>query len=180
MEIQTSAYSTPCGAMRIATYGGDLILCDWDNVQILRKIQRIEKAIGTQLTEGISPLATETMHQLDEYFAGQRRQFDLPIRFIGTDFQKRVWQSLLSIPYGETITYAEQSRRLGIPKAIRAIASANGANPISVIAPCHRVIGSNGKLTGYAGGLNVKQFLLDLEKPSLLTNYRITSSHITE
>ncbi len=152
--------------MRIATYGDTLVLCDWSSEQISRKIMRIEATLGTKLTEGISVLAQETMRQLDEYFAGQRQKFDLPLRFIGSDFQKRVWQSLLTIPYGETITYSEQSIRLGTPKAIRAIASANGANPISVIAPCHRVIGKNGKLTGYAGGLDVKQFLLDLEMRS--------------
>lgn len=152
--------------MRIATYGDTLVLCDWSSEQICRKIMRIEATLGTKLTKGISVLAQETMRQLDEYFAGQRQKFDLPLQFIGSEFQKRVWQSLLTIPYGETITYSEQSIRLGTPKAIRAIASANGANPISVIAPCHRVIGKNGKLTGYAGGLDVKQFLLDLEMRS--------------
>ncbi len=166
MEILSTHYIAPCGTMRIATYGDTLVLCDWSSEQISRKIMRIEATLGTKLTEGISVLAQETMRQLDEYFAGQRQKFDLPLRFIGSDFQKRVWQSLLTIPYGETITYSEQSIRLGTPKAIRAIASANRANPISVIAPCHRVIGKNGKLTGYAGGLDVKQFLLDLEMRS--------------
>lgn len=102
--------------------------------------------------------------QLDEYFHRERRDFDIPLLFVGTDFQKKVWNELLNIPYGTSISYAEMSRRLGVPKAVRALANANGANALSVIVPCHRVIGSDGSLTGYGGGLERKRFLLDLEK----------------
>jgi len=104
------------------------------------------------------------MDQLESYFAGERRHFDLPLDLRGTPFQKTVWGELLRIPYGETISYGQLATRIGNPAASRAVGSANGRNPISVIVPCHRVIGSGGKLTGYAGGLNCKNFLLQLER----------------
>ena len=101
--------------------------------------------------------------QLDEYFKGERQIFDMPLLFVGTDFQKNVWQELLKIPYGATITYADLAARLGRPNAVRAVANANGANAISIFAPCHRVVGSNGTLGGYGGGIEAKRFLLGLE-----------------
>jgi methylated-DNA-[protein]-cysteine S-methyltransferase len=101
--------------------------------------------------------------QLDEYFAGSRKQFDLPLRPHGTAFQQQVWDQLLNIPYAETVTYLHMAKRLGNVKSIRAAASANGKNPIGIIIPCHRVVGANGKLTGYAGGLHRKQWLLEHE-----------------
>ena len=101
--------------------------------------------------------------QLREYFAGRRQSFDVELNLQGTEFQLAVWNELLRIPYGDTITYAELARRIGKPSAIRAVGAANGANPIPVIVPCHRVIGSNGTLTGYGGGIERKQWLLALE-----------------
>lgn len=101
--------------------------------------------------------------QLDEYFACKRQTFDIPLLFAGTDFQKTVWNTLLSIPYGKTISYGEMARLIGKPRAVRAVANANGANAISIFAPCHRVIGSDNTLTGYGGGLAVKEYLLKLE-----------------
>jgi methylated-DNA-[protein]-cysteine S-methyltransferase len=101
--------------------------------------------------------------QLAEYFAGERREFDLPVRPHGTPFQQRVWQELTRIPHGATITYAELARRIGRPTATRAVGAANGRNPVSIIVPCHRVVGASGQLTGYAGGLDNKRRLLDLE-----------------
>lgn len=109
------------------------------------------------------PVLVETERQLGEYFSGDRRSFDVPLSFAGTDFQKRVWAALLAIPFGETRSYGEIADQLGNPGASRAVGAANGRNPISIIAPCHRVVGSNGKLTGFAGGLEAKAFLLDLE-----------------
>lgn len=106
----------------------------------------------------------ETTKQFGEYFAGDRKVFDLPIAFSGTDFQQRVWQELLNIPYGCSATYEEQAIKLGDKKKVRAVGMANGMNPISIIVPCHRVVGKNGSLTGFAGGLNVKAYLLNLEK----------------
>lgn len=106
----------------------------------------------------------EARRQFDAWFAGTLRQFDLPLAPRGTPFQLRVWAALTSIPYGETISYAELARRIGQPTASRAVGLANGANPLSIIVPCHRVIGANGSLTGYGGGLEAKRFLLDHER----------------
>jgi O-6-methylguanine DNA methyltransferase len=111
-----------------------------------------------------TPLLDQTRRELAEYFAGTRRRFDVPLSFPGTPFQERVWTVLCNIGYGERISYLEQSRRVGDEKAIRAVAQANGQNPIAIIIPCHRVINSDGGLGGYGGGLLRKQFLLDLER----------------
>ena len=102
--------------------------------------------------------------QLEEYFAGERDEFDLPVGAPGTPFQQRVWDELARIPYGQTISYAELASRIGRPTAVRAAGAANGANPVSIVIPCHRVIGSGGALTGYSGGLEAKRFLLELER----------------
>ncbi|MDR1679821.1 MAG: methylated-DNA--[protein]-cysteine S-methyltransferase [Prevotellaceae bacterium] len=102
--------------------------------------------------------------QLDEYFAGKRQEFNLPLRPQGTDFQLSVWQALQEIPFGKTLSYGEMARKIGNPKACRAVGGANNRNPISIIIPCHRVVGANGSLTGYASGLDRKEFLLNLEK----------------
>ena len=109
-------------------------------------------------------LVTEVGVQLNQYFQRQRRNFQLPICFDGTAFQQGVWNTLLDIPYGKTCSYQAQAERMGGREKVRAVATANGANPISIVVPCHRVIGKNGSLTGYAGGLSAKQYLLDLER----------------
>lgn len=109
------------------------------------------------------PVLREAAAQLKEYFAGKRKVFDLALDFDGTEFQKKVWRALLAIPFGETRSYAEIAKAIKKPKAVRAVGAANGRNPISIVAPCHRVIGSNGKLTGFAGGLEAKATLLKLE-----------------
>lgn len=109
------------------------------------------------------PILVETENQLKAYFAGKLTQFSLQLDFVGTEFQKKVWHALITIPFGETRSYGQIARQIGNPKAVRAVGAANGKNPISIIAPCHRVIGSNGKLTGFAGGLETKAYLLQLE-----------------
>ncbi len=109
----------------------------------------------------------DATQQLAEYFAGGRQDFDLPLAPHGTEFQRAVWQALGAIPYGTTCSYGDLARRLGKPAAVRAVGLANGANPISIIVPCHRVIGADGRLTGYGGGLPAKRILLDLEQPTL-------------
>ncbi len=106
----------------------------------------------------------QAREELAEYFAGQRKTFEVSVRGAGTPFQQRVWQELVQIPFGTTISYAELARRVGQPNASRAVGNANGRNPISIIVPCHRVIGADGRLTGYAGGLDNKRWLLDLER----------------
>ena len=123
-----------------------------------------EVLFGAYEAEGEnSPLLQEAARQLNEYFAGGRRVFDLPVRPAGTAFQKQVWRALAGIPYGETRSYAEIARAVGRPKAFRAVGMANHRNPISIIIPCHRVVGADGSLTGYGGGLDKKTFLLKLE-----------------
>lgn len=110
-------------------------------------------------------LVAEAGRQLDEYFDGRRRRFDLPLAPSGTPFQLRAWKALQDIPYGATCSYGEQAQAMGQPKAVRAVGAANGRNPIAIVVPCHRVIGGDGGLTGYGGGLDVKQYLLELERP---------------
>lgn len=111
-----------------------------------------------------TPLLQRAGSQLSEYFQGKRKEFDLPLAPVGTDFQRRVWDALLTIPYGKTRSYGEIAAQIGQPKASRAVGGANNRNPIMIVIPCHRVIGANGSLTGYGGGLDVKQYLLELEK----------------
>ncbi|MEE1961720.1 methylated-DNA-[protein]-cysteine S-methyltransferase [Flagellimonas taeanensis] len=119
---------------------------------------------------GIIPEVLEdAVYQLKEYFEGSRQQFDLKLNPSGTDFQKKVWEALLEIPFGKTISYLDLSKKLGDVKAIRAVASANGKNPLWIVVPCHRVIGTNGDLTGYAGGLHRKKWLLEHESPAKQT-----------
>lgn len=117
---------------------------------------------------GETPLLRQAASQLDEYFQGRRRVFDLPLAPQGTVFEQDVWKALQTIPYGETRSYADIARQVGSPSACRAVGRANGWNPISIIIPCHRVIGANGKLTGYAGGLTIKQYLLELEQGNVV------------
>lgn len=114
------------------------------------------------------PVLLEAERQLTNYFAGKREKFELKLDFTGTEFQRQVWQALLTIPFGETRSYAQIAEQIGNPGAVRAVGAANGKNPISIIAPCHRVIGSNGKLTGFAGGMEAKAFLLKLESKNLM------------
>jgi methylated-DNA-[protein]-cysteine S-methyltransferase len=118
--------------------------------------------VGESWRRAEEPFAA-ARNQLREYFAGERAEFDLPAAGVGTAFQRRVWAALAEIPYGETVSYAELARRIGRPSASRAVGMANGRNPISIVVPCHRVIGSDGALTGYGGGVERKRFLLELE-----------------
>lgn len=132
------------------------------------KISRIEIVNGTEKFEGKEEKETElinkTYKELDEYFRGKRKTFDIPLKTEGTEFQKKVWNALLEIPYGETRSYLDIAKRVGNPKASRAVGMANHNNKIIIIIPCHRVIGSNKKLVGYAGGLDIKEKLLKLEQ----------------
>lgn len=124
--------------------------------------------LASAVADEAHPVLLETERQLTEYFAGSRKVFDLPLDFAGTDFNKKVWAALLTIPYGETRSYGQIAQQIGKPGVARAVGVANSRNPISIVAPCHRVIGANGKLTGFAGGLEAKAFLLSLESNDLL------------
>ena len=144
---------------------GDLLLTsDGSSLTGLFMLDRVDMAErdGWIQDDNATPFE-ETKRQLAAYFSGELTEFGLPMELTGTDFQKRVWESLKSIPYGTTISYGEQAKRIGNPNASRAVGLANGKNPISIIVPCHRVIGSNGKLVGYGGGLSRKENLLNFE-----------------
>ncbi|WP_341835570.1 methylated-DNA--[protein]-cysteine S-methyltransferase [Chitinophaga pollutisoli] len=130
----------------------------------ISRVAFLDADANVEQESGVPVLLKECAAQLDAYFKRQLRQFDLPLQQEGTPFRQQVWQNLLTIPYGETITYLALAKRLGNVKSIRAAGTANGKNDIAIIVPCHRVIGVNGELTGYAGGLWRKQFLLELEK----------------
>lgn len=163
-RIVIGRYQATCGELLLGSYGDYLCLCDWKTGRQSDSIySRLRHLLKAGLVEGESPVMDHARAQLDEYFAGRRQAFDVPLLFAGTEFQKRVWNALLAIPYGETVSYAEMARRIGMPKAVRAVANANGANAVSIFAPCHRVIGSDHTLTGYGGGLAAKAYLLRLE-----------------
>jgi len=150
---QTAYYKTPIGTAKIVGDENGIF-----------EVSVIDEIIETSTNPPI--FLQECIKQLSEYFNGERIDFDLKLNPQGTEFQKRVWKELQKVPFGKTRSYLEQSKKLGDPKAIRAVASANGKNPIWIIIPCHRIIGSDGSLTGYAGGLWRKKRLLELESPS--------------
>lgn len=162
--IQIQRYHSPCGDLMLGSVEDKLCLCDWA-AESHRDIvdRRLRKMLKAGYEESTSDVIREAVRQLDEYFDGKRTVFEVPLFFVGTEFQKSVWRKLLEIPYGSTVSYGELARQLNVPKAVRAVAAANGANAISIFAPCHRVIGSNQALVGYAGGLSAKKRLLDLE-----------------
>lgn len=162
--IEIQQYKSPFGDLTIGVYKDQLCLCDWTYRKMRAQIdERITKELDSVMIERASPLHSIVANQLDAYFTGDLETFDLPLLEIGTRFQKSVWNELKKISFGQTLSYNELSHRLGDPKAIRAVASANGANAISIIVPCHRIIGSDGSLTGYAGGIEAKKKLLMLE-----------------
>ncbi len=146
---------SPVGLLTLAGTGGDCGICGWSTRR-------------TNLTvpagNGTTTRSTMPSTQLQEYFSGVRREFDLDLDLVGTAFQQRVWEALRTIPYGETRSYGDIARQINAPGAFRAVGLANGHNPIGIIVPCHRVIGANGSLTGYGGGLNRKKMLLGMER----------------
>ncbi len=164
-KIVVHPYDSPCGPLMLGSVDDKLCLCDWQLVGHRRNHigDRLKRILDAEFEEGLSPVIDMSMVRLDEYFAGTRHEFDVPLMFAGTEFQKSVWRELLNIPYGMAISYGEMAMNLGRPKAVRAVANANGANAISIFVPCHRVIGSDRSLTGYGGGLGAKKYLLNLE-----------------
>ncbi|MDR0742821.1 MAG: methylated-DNA--[protein]-cysteine S-methyltransferase [Tannerella sp.] len=165
MVIKIQSFETSCGELLLGSFNEKLCLCDWKYRK--RRIaidSRIQKALNAVYEEGDSELIEQTREQLNQYFSKERTVFDLPLLLAGTDFQREVWEELMQVPYGMTESYSGLANRLNKPKAVRAVATANGANAISIIIPCHRIIGSNNKLVGYAGGLDAKKKLLALEQ----------------
>ena len=146
------------------------------NIKLIEQDDHLAELFFTDAPQSAIPeskLLTDAKNQIDEYFSGKRKEFDLPLNPSGTEFQLKVWQELLQIPYGETVSYQEIANRLGDPKCIRAAATANGKNPIAIIIPCHRVIGSHGEMTGYAGGIQLKKDLLSLEGADVMNQMNL-------
>jgi len=156
---------TPIGTMLAGATDHGICLLEFIEVQKGEKqLARLRRLLQAESISGTNAHLKSLSTQLSEYFAGRRCDFDLALVLAGTPFQRSAWEGLRAIPYGETISYQEEARRIGRPTAVRAVARANGDNPISIVIPCHRVIGKNGKLVGYGGGLWRKQWLLDLER----------------
>jgi len=158
MGLVYKTVRSPVGKLKLVAIDKGLVAILWENEKSgrvpLSELQKNDR----------HPILLKTEQQLNEYFAGQRKQFSIALDMRGTRFQKNVWDALLAIPFGETRSYGQLAKQLGNPKASRAVGAANGRNPLSIIVPCHRVIGSSGKLTGFAGGLETKAHLLSLEK----------------
>lgn len=164
-QIRIHPYTSPCGELLLGAYNGQLCLCDWLTEKHHTKVMnRLQNQLKAEISKTADPIIHEAAKLLDEYFAGKRKVFDLPLLLVGTYFQKQVWQALQTIPYGTTVSYTDLARRLNKPNAVRAVANAVGANAISIFVPCHRIIGADGSMTGYAGGLEAKQWLLNMEQ----------------
>ena len=164
-QINIQRHRTEIGEVVLGSFGGKLCWLGFGGREMRRTVDDgIKKGLNAQSVEQDDEVLEKARRQLDEYFRGLRREFDIPLLMVGTDFQKRVWKALMSIPCGVTSTYGQIAEDIGNPRAVRAVGSACGANPISIIVPCHRVIGSNGELVGYGGGLSLKKRLLKLER----------------
>lgn len=157
MPCEYKLMPSPVGQLTLVARNGKLAAILWET----ERANRVR--LGKLVEVDDSPALLQAERQLNEYFAGTRDRFDLELDFEGTEFQKKVWAALLTIPFGETRSYSQIATQIGSPKAVRAVGAANGRNPISIVAPCHRVIGASGRLTGFAGGLEAKQYLLTLE-----------------
>jgi methylated-DNA-[protein]-cysteine S-methyltransferase len=164
--FHVTTMDSPVGELRLIASERGLRAILW-GAEDAARIASIDVA---DLVEGTTPLLDRAVTQLEEYFAGTRREFDLPLDPHGTPFQQSAWMVLRTIPYGRTISYGQQALQLGDPNKARAVGAANGKNPLSIVVPCHRVIGSGGQLTGFAAGLDVKSWLLDHEHQPRLIN----------
>ncbi len=163
--IITTTFSTPIGEMFAAASKKGLVsLYFFTPYDIEANIDKLKKTLKADVIPGNSEIFDVLKTQLNEYFAKKRTTFEIPLQLVGTPFQIKAWKELLNIPYGKTISYKEQAIKIGNEKAFRAVANANGQNMIAILVPCHRVIASNGKLSGYTGGVEKKEFLLKLEK----------------
>ncbi|MBD5204389.1 MAG: methylated-DNA--[protein]-cysteine S-methyltransferase [Bacteroidales bacterium] len=169
--ITTARYQSPCGELVVGILEDKICLCDWEcRPNHLQILQRVGRRLGAKVEEREERdrreerVLTEAFRQLTEYFQGNRKEFELPLLMAGSEFQKEVWRALVDLPYSATVSYTDIAERIRKPSAVRAVANAIGANPLSILIPCHRVIGKNGAMTGYAGGIDKKEFLLRVEK----------------
>ncbi len=161
--IKIAYYKTKIGELILGSYDEKLCLLDFRYRKMRLTVDnRIKKYLKADFVEQEDDIIAKTKKQIDEYLQGRRKEFSIPLLFVGSDFQKQVWQELLKVDYGKTATYLDIEKKIDNPNAVRAVASANGANAIGLIIPCHRIIESNGGLGGYGGGLSVKKRLLSL------------------
>jgi methylated-DNA-[protein]-cysteine S-methyltransferase len=164
-QINTQYHSTQIGEVILGSFHGKLCLLDFREGKARETVgDRIRQVLNAELVEQDDEILRETRRRLDEYLEGQRKGFDIPVLMVGTDFQKHVWNAVMRVPYGATSTYSQIARDMGKERAARAVGNAMAANPISIIVPCHRIIGSGGELVGYGGGLSLKRRLLTLEQ----------------
>jgi len=167
-QINVQRDRTEIGEVVLGSFRGKLCFLGFRGREMRGTVdERIKKALNAEFVERDDEILEKTRRQLDQYFKGLRRKFDIPVLMVGTDFQRRVWNVLMKVPYGDTSTYSQVAKDVGNERAVRAVGNANAANPISIIVPCHRIIGSDGELVGYGGGLSVKRRLLELEQSNL-------------
>jgi methylated-DNA-[protein]-cysteine S-methyltransferase len=164
-SINIQYYKTKIGELILGSFNEKLCLLDFKYRRMRTTVDnRIKKGLNAEFVEQDDKILKKIRVQLNEYLSGNRIEFDIPILMVGTEFQKNVWDALVKVPYGSTSTYLQLAKNINREKAVRAVANANGANSIGLIVPCHRIIGSNGKLVGYGGGLSIKKRLLKLEQ----------------
>lgn len=164
-QISRQYYKTSYGELVLGSFNGKLCLCDWRYRKMRSTVDnRLQKGLQAEFVDLDNEVLKTAREQLEEYFSHKRTVFDMPLLMVGTEFQQCVWHALMQIPYGTSASYLELAERINNKKAVRAVASANGANALSIFIPCHRIIGSNGELVGYAGGLPAKKKLLQLEQ----------------
>ncbi len=164
-QISIQYHKTKIGDLILGSFDSKLCLLDFRYRKMRKTVDnRIKKGLNAEFVEKDDPVLAQTRKELDEYLQGERKEFDIPLLMVGSEFQKSVWDALIKVPYGTTSTYLALAKEINNEKAVRAVANANGANAIGVVIPCHRIIGSDGKLVGYGGGLPIKKHLLKLEK----------------
>jgi len=164
-RINIQRHQTEIGELVLGSFGGKLCLLSFGDKEARRAVDdRIRKKLDATIVARNDEILEKTRNQLDEYLKGNRTEFGIPLLMLGTDFQRKVWRGLMRVPYGATFTYGQVADDIGSPRAARAVGNANAANPISIIIPCHRIIGSGGHLVGYGGGLSLKKWLLRLEQ----------------
>ena len=168
-EINIQYYKSAIGELIIGSFEGKLCLLDYRYRKQRNRVDaRIKKGLWAEYVIKSDEVIENTISQIDLYLHSEIKQIDIPLLMVGSEFQKSVWEALLKIPYGSTASYTQIANMIGNPKSVRAVANANGANAIAVIIPCHRIIGSNGNLVGYAGGLKSKRILLEIERAPIM------------
>ena len=168
-EVNIQYHKSVLGELIIGSFEGKLCLMDYRYSKQRNRVDaRIQKGLSAEYIIKSDAIIEKTINQIDLYLRAEIKHIDIPLIMVGSDFQKSVWKALLEIPYGSTASYLQIANMIGNPKSVRAVANANGVNALAVIIPCHRIIGSNGSLVGYAGGLNLKRKLLEIEQAPIM------------